>query len=111
MAAFHSNKSGAWNLSRDCPQVLIQVFGGLSTGQNVPSFFYLQHVTRSVRRQKWWASMAPGDYYTQNPQPSVIFRPLAMAEGDQVTDPLQFSQQCRDKLGGLTHCLIRHVFA
>ncbi len=26
-------------------------------------------------------------------------------------DPLQFSQQCRDKPGGLTHCLIRHPFA
>jgi len=111
MAAFHSDESAAWNLSRDCPQVLIQVFGGLSTGQNVPSFFYFNTSLDQSGDKSGGQAWPPATFFTQNPQPSVIFRPLVMAEDAQVTNPLQFSQQCRDKPGGLTHCLIRHVFA
>ena len=89
----------------------MQVCGGLSTGQNVPSFFTFNTSLGQSGDKSGGQACPPATFFAQNPQPSVLFRPLAMAKGDQVTDPLQFSQQCRDKPGGLTYCLIRHVFA
>ena len=103
-AAFHSDESAAWNLSRDCPQVLLQVSAVSPPDRTCRHFSTFNTSLGQSRDKSGGQGWPPAAFFPQNPQPSVLFRPLAMPEGDQVTDPWQFSQQRRDKPGGLTHC-------
>ena len=64
------------------PQVFIQVFGGLSTGQEVPSFSTFNTSLGQSGDKSGGQAWPPATLFAQNPQPSVLFRPLAMAEGD-----------------------------